>query len=207
MDALALPGTRNLEKEWADCERQLHATAMPDVQRYQADLRALRAEADRLADDHTINALVERWTSLRPDETDHRAMLVRGAAFALRASQIRAASDARRVLERITLAREAGQTWAVLQDTGTADREQSAEFSVTTMHLQSGFAILSMGQYAPMNAKITYALAVIRLAPDTGTLIEATPGLADWLETSSRAEHEASVETWRGRIEAGIEQG
>ncbi|MDF0490065.1 hypothetical protein PX554_18175 [Sphingomonas sp. H39-1-10] len=195
--------TRPFQDEWADCERELHATAMPDVQRYESDLRALRAEADRLQDLRTLDQLIDAWPSASETGSDRRLKLVRGAAFALRARDIQAAVDARLVEERIASARAAGETWVVLQETGDPNPEAAAPFSTAAMHLASGLATLSMAQHATMTNNLVYSLTIIRLENKSGVMIDATPGLEDWLETRDRAALDGAIDGWRRRIETG----
>ncbi len=195
--------TRPVQDEWAECEQELHATAMPDVQRYENDLRALRAEADRLQDLGTFDQLVDAWPSASETGADRRLRLVRGAAFARRARDIQAATDARRIEERIASARAAGETWVVLQETGNQGGKAAAPFSTAAMHLASGLATVSMAQYATMTNTLVYSLTIIRLNTKSGALIDATPGLEDWLETKDRGELDAAIDRWRRRIETG----
>lgn len=195
--------TRPVKDEWAECERELHATAMPDVQRYESDLRTLRAEIDRLQALGTLDQLIGAWSSTLDGTADRRMRLVRGAAFALRAREIQALADARAIEDRIARARAAGETWVVLQETGDPSALEGAAFSIATMHLASGLATLSMAQHATMATGLVYSLTVIRLETKSGVLIDATPGLEDWLETKDRSELDAATERWRRSIEAG----
>lgn len=195
--------TRSVEDEWVQCERELHATAMPDVQRYQSDLRALRAQTDQLQDLATLDQLVQAWSADQDGGGDRRARLVRGAAFAQRARQIQSAADARAIEARIAQARVASEAWVVLQETGNP-REEGAAFSLTIMHLVSGLATVSMAQPAIMAAGFVYSLAVIRLDANSGALVDGAPGLEDWLEVEGRAELNAAAERWRRKIETGV---
>ncbi|PJG47136.1 hypothetical protein CAF53_01940 [Sphingobium sp. LB126] len=192
-----------VQDEWMECERELHATAMPDVERYENDLRTLRAQVDGLKDLETLEQLVEAWRGPAAADSDRRSRLARGAAFALRAREIDALARGRLIEERIVHARAAGEQWVVLQQTGDGEAAVATPFNIATMHLDSGLATLAMAQYGAMTNSLVYSLTVIRLHSESGVLIDATPGLEDWMETKDRGELDAAVALWRQRIETG----
>ncbi|MGI9327986.1 MAG: hypothetical protein ACR2PZ_22390 [Pseudomonadales bacterium] len=196
---------------WADCERQLYPMAVSDSVRYQRVIVAVRALADEMRSVTSIEQLLTTWPTA--DELLMAAVSahglaasglpreqVAGAAFALREREIREQSDRQARQERIEAARRAGDMWVLLDESGNVNSGLIDPYRSTDMHVASGLAVMALVQPDPSDGEPRYVVAVIQLDPLSGQLLDATPGIEDWMEHARQEDFAVHRETIRNRI-------
>lgn len=208
-------GGLSVKSFWAECENQLFAVAGSDTTRYEQVVHAVRALADDLRRIDSAEALMEAWgnaadmlTAAAEAKGIPVAMLpmdkVAGAAFAMRDREISEESQRKASVAKIEAARAAGETWVVMDEAGDLEAGLFDPYRCTEMHLSTGFALMSMVQTDPETGGPLYILATIKLDRNSGALLDAEPGIADWVEHQSIAEFRATQDDVRSKIRASF---
>ncbi|MEX3010634.1 hypothetical protein [Hoeflea sp. TYP-13] len=201
----------NARMYWDECERQLFAMVGMDADRYEKIILAVRALADEMRDISSIEQLTASWpqagemlskaaaargfsASMLPQDK------VAGAAFALRQREInqQLQYQARRNL--INSARQSGDDWVMLDESGNIESGNFDAYRSTEMHVASGYAVMSMVQVDPGSGAPEYVVAVVRLDPETGELLDAEPGIQDWMSHAQQAEFSENRDMVRQKI-------
>ena len=128
---------------------------------------------------------------------------VAGAAFALREREIREHDQHQERQRRIGAACKSGDTWVVLDENGKIDSGLSDPYRCTEMHVASGLAVMSLVQPDPSLGTAIFVVTVIKLDPLTGELLDADPGIEDWVEHAHQEDFVAHREAVRDRISSG----
>ena len=176
---------RALRSSWRASEQSLYSIGGGDVERYQRAVRLVRAVVDDLLDVTSTDALVDRWPEAGGIVTAaaERAGLtlgslsvdqVAGAAFALRHGALQAEESRRARSELIAAAKAEGADWVVLHETGDPLAGFADPYGSTSMHLESGLAIVAAVQPDLTTGAAVHTLTVVRLDLRTGD-----PGIAD----------------------------
>lgn len=197
---------------WGEYERQLYAVAVSDPSHYQQVILAVRAVADHLRAATSIGQLLTMWSqgvaafdsvistnpSLRPLLNNQ----VLGAAFALRARELRELDLRQTRLKRIEGASRSGDAWVLLEESGNLEAGLLAPYRSMEMHLSTGLAVMSMVQQDPSLGTPMFVVAVVKLDPLSGELLDASPGIEDWVEHTRREDFVACRTALRERIGA-----
>jgi len=196
---------------WAECERQLYAMVVSDPSRYEQAILAVRALADGMraaastaqllamwppADDLFISVMAARDL---PAQALPREQTV-GAAFALREREIRDQAQRQARRSRIDAARQCGDIWAVLDESGSLDAGLVDPYRCTEMHVVSGLSVISQVQLDPQRGLPLFVVSVVRLDPLSGELLDAAPGIEDGAGHAHREDFVAHRQTLRQRI-------
>lgn len=199
---------------WADCERQLYPMVVSDSVRYQRVIVAVRALADEMRSVASVEQLLTMWPKagemLVVAVSAHGLSAhslpqeqVAGAAFALREREIREQSDRQARQDRIEAARRAGDAWVLLDESGNLNSGLIDPYRSTDMHVSSGLAVMALVQPDPSDGEPRYVVAVIKLDPFSGELLDATPGIEDWVEHARQEDFAVHREAVRNRISLG----
>jgi hypothetical protein len=196
---------------WGESERQLYAVAVSDPSHYEQVILAVRAVADHLRAATSIGQLLSMWSqgaaafdpvisATSPALMPFIKNQVVGAAFALREREIRELELRQTTLKRIEGARRSGDAWVLLDESGNLEAGLFAPYRSMEMHLPTGYAVISMVQQDPSLGTPIYVLAVVKLDPLSGELLDATPGIEDWREHAKREDFVAYRAALRDRI-------
>ena len=203
---------------WAECERQLYPMAVADPARYQQMIIAVRALADEM---HTV-ASIEQLVTLWPRAGQMLVTVVAargvpvqslpqeqvaGAAFALREREIRELSRRQALQDHIGAARQSGDVWVVLDESGRIDAGLFDPYRCTEMHVASGLAVMSHVQPDPGCGIASFVVTVVKLDPLTGELLDADPGIGHWVEHSKQEDFVAHRDAVRDRISSRSIEG
>jgi len=200
---LCAPGER-----WAAFERQLYEIGVSNVSLYKETLVAVRRLADGLNHIDGREQLDAAWSMAMQDDTAIPLPVVLpkeqvlGAAFALRAREIRERDVRRTRQSRIDEARRAGSTWVALEGTENVDPESAAGLQGIEMHVATGLAIISMVQRNPLDGAVVFVASIARLDSVSGEMIEIAPGAEGWNEHMTREAFLKCKAVLRARIEA-----
>lgn len=196
---------------WVECERQLFSISAMDPEQYKLIVSAIRAMSDLLIGYKTTEALTAAWSEADAlyaraaevsnfDPASLPQAKISGAAFAMRERKILDETQAFKFSSAVTQARESGEEWAILSESGDLSHGLLDPYGCTEMHLRTGLAVVTMTQPEPSGAGIIYALSVVRLDQKTGQLVDAEPGLSDWSDYSSVDELLTARQALRARI-------
>jgi len=211
VDKVSIDAARAL---WAEYEKQLYPMAISDSTGYQQALLAVRALADEMRNVASIEELVSMWPragEMLKSVVSTRGLSawslpqdgVAGAAFALREREIREHDQHQELQRRIGAACKSGDTWVVLDENGKIDSGLSDPYRCTEMHVASGLAVMSLVQPDPSLGTAIFVVTVIKLDPLTGELLDADPGIEDWVEHAHQEDFVAHREAVRDRISSG----
>lgn len=204
-------GIEAARASWTECERQLYPMAVSDSPRYQRIIVIVRALADEMRSVESIEQLEAMWPragELFQSVASARGLSARslpqeqvaGAAFALREREITEQSHRQARRNRIDAARKSGDAWVLLDESGDIDAGLADPYRCTEMHVASGLAVLALVQADPSHGAAAYVVAVVKLDPLSGELLDATPGIEDWIEHSEQEDFVAHREAVRDRI-------
>jgi hypothetical protein len=211
VDKVSIDAARAL---WAEYEKQLYPMVISDSTGYQQALLAVRALADEMRNVASIEELVSMWPragEMLKSVVSTRGLSawslpqdgVAGAAFALREREIREHDQHQELQRRIGAACKSGDTWVVLDENGKIDSGLSDPYRCTEMHVASGLAVMSLVQPDPSLGTAIFVVTVIKLDPLTGELLDADPGIEDWVEHAHQEDFVAHREAVRDRISSG----
>jgi hypothetical protein len=190
---------------WRAAEEQLYPVVMVRPDLYERSIEIVRSVADELRSFRTpaalldgfgraaeITAQVVRRESLTTEGVD--LALATGAAFSLRYRELVGEVARGRAIERIRAARERGDAWVVLHESGTLEQAPAVPYRRLEMHLGDGAGLHVFVQQDPETAAPRYGVERVQLDPQTG----------DWLhEASGWAEPRtvSTPESWRDLID------
>lgn len=196
---------------WIESERQLFSMAAMDEEQYKTIITAIRSMADALAAYETSEALVAAWpeaealyraaaaaSGIPPQSLPHDK--IAGAAFAMRDRKISEEKQLSKISSMVGEARDSGRDWVVLSETGNLEHGLMDPYGCTEMNLRSGLALITITQPEPSGGGLLHVLSVVRLDRETGQLVDAEAGIADWLEYASPGELETARAELRDRI-------
>lgn len=195
---------------WAELERQLYEGALSNAPRYEYILTTVRGFAAELGRIGTLDALAAAWPEALRDglgmptanqDPSYKEEKVLGAAFSIRAREIQRLEAARLVRRRLAHAREMKCTWVTLDEAGDLASGLRSPYRSTEMHLDSGWAVVSMTQPDGLNGTPIYIVTILKVDATTGE-IEDLPAVDEWKEIHSRDELLACRLAMRKRIEA-----
>jgi hypothetical protein len=191
---------------WRAAEEQLYPVVMVRPDLYQRSIELVRSVADELKAFTTPAALLEgfdraaeiaaeviRRESLEREMEGVDLGLATTAAFSLRYRELVGEVARGQAIERIRAARERGDAWVVLHESGALDRAPAVPYRRLEMHLATGSGLHLYVQQDPETAAPVYGVEPVQLDPQTG----------DWLhEASQWAEPQllAGQEPWRELI-------
>lgn len=190
---------------WRAAEEQLYPVVMVRPDLYERSIEFVRSVADELRALGTPAALLDafgraaeiaarvvRRESLTTEGVD--LALATTAAFSLRYRELVGEVARERAIERIRAARERGDAWVVLHESGTLEQAPAVPYRRLEMHLGDGAGLHLFVQQDPETAAPVYGVESVQLDPQTG----------DWLhEASGWAEPRmlSTVESWHDLIQ------
>lgn len=202
------PGeSAHLVRRWREDEARLYPVVMVRPDLYERAGRLVRALADELAvhttepelaaafrdAERTLVGLVAR-TGLPTDDVD--LGLVTGAAFCMRHREIVAADQRRRTFVLIAQARERGDAWVVLHESGSP---AAMPFRRLEMRLEDGAALHLFVEPDPATGRPLHGVQGLRLDPVSGDWSTGTtPEEVRTFEDASAWEQAAAE--WRRRL-------
>jgi hypothetical protein len=177
-----------LIRRWTEAEARLYPVVLVRPELYERYIRLVRGVADELASSPSLDALGERFVSSGGAEDlvretarrlgipmqDMDLALVAGAAFAHRhreALQAKHRDDAR---DRIRRARDRGDEWTVVYETGTP---AVPPYRRLEMRLSDGAGIHAFVELDPETGGPLYGLESIQLDAQTGDWVTDAQGL------------------------------
>jgi hypothetical protein len=196
-----------LVQRWRQDEARLYPVVMVRPDLYERAGRLVRALADELGEHTTVPGLAgafpeaERTLTDVLDRTrlpteDIDLGLVIGAAFCMRHREIVAADERRRTFVRIAEARERGDAWVVLHESGSP---ATMPFRRLEMRLGDGAAVHLFIEPDPGTGRPVHGLQALRLDPVSGDWSAGTP--VEEVRTFEDAlAWEQAAEELRGRL-------
>ncbi|MGH7749790.1 MAG: hypothetical protein ACREQ5_34250 [Candidatus Dormibacteria bacterium] len=173
----------SLVRRWREDEARLYPVVMIRPDLYERAGLMVRALADELRAHTTVEALVAAYphasqtlngllvrTGMATEDLD--LGLVTGAAFGMRHREILGALERRRALVLVAEARDRGDSWVTLHETGRPDR---TGFRKLDMHLASGHALHLFIEPDPTTGRPLHGLQQLRLDPGTGDYDRSSP--------------------------------
>ena len=170
------PDITALVRRWREDEARLYPVVMVRPDLYERAGLLVRALTDELRAHTTVEALAGAFphasrtldgllarTGMAAEDLD--LGLVTGAAFGMRHREILGALERRRGLALIAEARDRGDRWVVLHETGTPER---TGYRRLEMHLASGEAVHLFVDPDPATGRPEYGLQRLRLDPGSG---------------------------------------
>jgi len=165
-----------LVRRWREDEARLYPVVMVRPDLYERAGLLVRALADELRAHTTEEALAAAYphaqetlrgllarSGLSTDDVD--LGLVAGAAFGMRHREILSALERRRTLTRIAEARDRGETWVVLHETG---RQETTSYRRLEMRLADGAALHMYIEPDLDTGRPVFGLQRLRLDPTSG---------------------------------------
>lgn len=176
-DTVPLP----LRRRWESAEGALFPAVATDPDLYERAVTAVQLTANTLR--HrclNMESLVAAWEAKTPAEDAFHAAqlsaaglhldLIASAAFALRFRELAADAARRRRLARLTQARDAGETWAVLEESGTLDEAPARIYQRTEVHVPSCAVVVMTVEPDESFSQAIYRIEGGRLDASTGHL-------------------------------------
>jgi hypothetical protein len=165
-----------LVRRWREDEARLYPVVMVRPDLYERAGLLVRALADELRSHTTEEALAAAYphagetlrgllarSGLATDDID--LGLVTGAAFGMRHREILSALERRRTLTAVAEARDRGDVWVVLHETG---RPGTTSYRRLEMRLADGVALHVFIEPDPTTGRPLHGLQRLRFDPDTG---------------------------------------
>jgi hypothetical protein len=203
-----------LLRRWRHDEERLYATVFSAPQRYSTYVELARAVADQLTSCQTVEELVAAYddvTDIVGAAADHLGIpaaildghaLIGGAGFRLRYQEV--ADHARRAaaLDRVRNARQAGQAWAVLYESGDCEHPQHRPYHRLETHLPSGAGVYSFAEPDPETFEASYGTERVRVDLASATAYPESSTRSERRITRTKPHWHAATTTLRERIEA-----
>jgi len=204
----------SLRLTWTEAERRLYplATSAPDS--YMRAVTLVRAVADRLADVHTDDVLVQRWHGreelLLGVTEEHSSAAtadvagddVAGAAFALRLHELATEREDADRRGRVEMARQSGLEWAILHERGNIGRGLADPYQCLEFHLASQLTVVSTVEQNPATGGVNHVVSVVKFDREGVHVEETQPqGFVD-IETSDADEFGQARDEAKGQITA-----
>jgi hypothetical protein len=195
---------------WRAAEEQLYPVVMVRPDLYERSIELVRSLADELRAFTTPAALVAAFTraaEIAAGVIRRESLTVEGvdlglatsAAFNLRYRELVGEVARGRAMERIRAARERGQAWAVLYESGTPEGAPAVPYRRLEMRIGDGAGLHVFVEQDVATARPVYGVQAVQLDPHTGDwLHEAAP----WTAPRTFADPEpwqALIEELRGQ--------
>ena len=179
-----------LQALWRESERRLYPLATTSPERYERVVRIARRVADDLSSVSKASELTKAWSNRGSVVEKAAAALslvagdlpvddLAGVGFALRDAEIRATAHEQAQTDIVAAAREQGNAWARLHETGDLSTGLASPYQTIDLHLESGAAIVAAVESNPMTAKPNHVLTVIKMDPVTAAPVDIDPGIAE----------------------------
>lgn len=175
---------------WRAAEEQLYPVVMVRPDLYERSIEFVRSVADELRALGTPAALLDafgraaeiaarvvRRESLTTEGVD--LALATTAAFSLRYRELVGEVARERAIERIRAARERGDAWVVLHESGTLEQAPAVPYRRLEMHLGDGAGLHLFVQQDPETAAPVYGVESVQLDPQTGDWLHDASGWAE----------------------------
>jgi hypothetical protein len=196
-----------LVRRWREDEARLYPVVMIRPDLYERAGRLVRALADELGEHTTVAGLTTAFpdaertltgllarTGLPADDVD--LGLVTGAAFCMRHREIVAADQRRRTFVLIARARERGDAWVVLHESGSP---AAMPFRRLEMRLSDGAAVHLFVEPDPATGRPLHGVQALRLDPVSGDWTAGTP-IEEARTFEDMAAWERAADELRGRL-------
>ena len=198
-----------LSRRWQRAEERLYPVVMVRPDLYELCLRLVRAVADRLALYLSEEALAEAYRgagelvtqAAREEQIPTSELdlgLVADAGFSLRRREVVTELHRSEAIRRIQAARERGQPWTVLYETGSGF--PPLPYRRLEMHVADGVGLHAFIELDPGTGQPVYGLEAVQLDPATGDWDMDAPQLAERRLLSSRQDWERAVDELRRRL-------
>ncbi|MXW96234.1 MAG: hypothetical protein F4110_00460 [Acidimicrobiaceae bacterium] len=205
--------TAVLAAHWNESERRLYPTATTNPDAYQSAVKLVRAVADALADVSDLGELVQRWehrtavldAAVRATgETVAYGLIeaTAGCGFAIRRRELLNERAERERRERITAARDAGETWVVIHEQGDLASGLADPCQCMEMHLPTGLAVVSMVEPDPSTMTPVYVVTVTAMGAEAAGTSGIDLSSFEDLETADPELFEDNRRAMRSRVEA-----
>jgi len=192
-------------RRWRLAEEQLYPVVLTRPDLYERSIQLVRAVADELRPLATPAALLEAYAGaaeLVAGVIRGRDLAVEGldyglatdAAFSLRYREVLGEVAREQAMERVRSARERGEEWVLLHESGTLAHAPAVPYRRLEMRLRDGAGLHVFVQQDPATAGPQYGVEAVQLDPHTG----------DWLTEASpwaRSETFGQPEPWRRLVE------
>jgi hypothetical protein len=183
----------------------------PDL--YERSIELVRSIADELREHTTPAALLEAFGRadevaaqvIRRESLEHQVegvdlVLATTAAFSLRYRELVGEVAREQALERIRAARERGDAWVVVHESGTLQQAPAVAYRRLEMHLGSGAGLHVFVQQDPETAAPVYAVEPVQLDPQTGDWLHEATGWAEPRSFSTQAPWRELIQELHGRL-------
>lgn len=178
-----------LRRQWESAEGTLFSTVVAEPDLYERAVRAVQLTADLLRERCLdLESLILTWENETPAQealraaqlstTEVRLDLIASAAFALRFRELAVETARHRRLAQLARAREAGDTWGVLEESGAVRDAPAQLYQRIELHVPSGAVMVATAEPDETGSRALYRLAGGRLDATTGYLRPDTiPGI------------------------------
>jgi len=174
----------------------------------------VRAVADSLCEVTGLQELADRWehrsaiTDEAVDVTGERIGYnlgvdeIAGAGFAMRRRELLAELAERRRRAVIAEAREAGQTWAVVHESGDMTAGLADPYQCIELHIATGLAVVATVEPDPSTMKPVYVAQVAEMGDEDGNVASGMDAAAlGEIEADDSAYLDANRAELRQRVE------
>lgn len=195
---------------WRAAEERLYPVVMVRPEIYERCLRLVRAVADGLGSARTPDLLAEAYG--RSDEVVARAVertgtptegmdldLVAGAAFNLRYREVLAETQQEAALRRVRTARERGDAWVLVHETGGPAEHPTPPYSRLEMHLADGAALRVFVEMEAETGEPVFGIEAVRLDPQTGDRVPEAAALEERRTFEGPGPWKEAIEELRAR--------
>ena len=204
--------TAALAAHWNESERRLYPTATTNPDAYQSAVKLVRAVADALSDVSDLGELAQRWeyrSAVLEAAVEATGETVAyglteataGCGFSIRRRELLSERAERQRRERISAARQAGETWAVIHEQGDLASGLADPYQCMEMHLPTGLAVVSMVEPDPSTMTPLYAVTVTDMGEPGGGAPGIDAGSFEDLETADPELFEENRQAMRSQIE------
>ena len=204
--------TRSIDElaaAWEAAEARLYPVALTRPEAYARYLELVRAIADELASVGTVEALAaasDRGEELAALAIERSAIatesldvgLATEAAFALRYRHVVAATARGEVLTKIATARERGDPWVTVVESGDP---MHGPYLRLDLHLADGHAVRASVTFDAETGDPRYGLEAFRADPDTGDRLDDAAPIAALQVFAERPAWERATADRRAAIE------
>jgi hypothetical protein len=196
---------------WRAAEEQLYPVVMVRPDLYERSIELVRSVADELrafttpaellegfGSANEIAARVVRRESIAVEGVD--LALATTAAFSLRYRELVGEVARGQAIERIRAARERGDTWVVLHESGTPEQAPAVPYRRLEMHLGDGAGLHVFIQQDPETAAPLYGVEPVQLDPQTGDWLHEADQWAEPRTFSGAAPWRELLQELRARL-------
>jgi hypothetical protein len=201
-----------LAASWQQAEALLYPAALEQPEIYERIIRLVRGTADQLrllgTGTSALVAAAGRGPELVAAVVDDSGMqpggldlgLLARAALALRYRELRGEQAARRRLRRVEEARRSGSAWDVMEETGDSAGDPFLPYSRLEVHTATGRGLLVTATPDDDYRTAVHQIRRVRLAPQTGEIIEdpVGPGVTTHPDAGARDAAAAEIRTRLG---------